>query len=149
MMSIRIALRAPLMFIFSIIMTLIQSPQMSWIFAITIPILLCVIILVMYFAIPLFNKLFKRYDSLNESIEENVRGIRVVKTYVREEYEKAKFDRVSDDLEKGFIKAEVYSYDDIKKYGSELALKEAGKLRMEGKSYIMQDGDIAFFRFNV
>ena len=106
MMSIRIALRAPLMFIFSIIMTLIQSPQMSWIFAITIPILLCVIILVMYFAIPLFNKLFKRYDSLNESIEENVRGIRVVKTYVREEYEKAKFDRVSDDLEKGFIKAE-------------------------------------------
>lgn len=106
MMSIRIALRAPLMFIFSIFMTLIQSPQMSWIFAITIPILLCVIILVMYFAIPLFNKLFKRYDSLNESIEENVRGIRVVKTYVREEYEKAKFDRVSDDLEKGFIKAE-------------------------------------------
>ena len=53
------------------------------------------------------------------------------------------------DFEKGFIKAEVYSYDDIKKYGSELALKEAGKLRMEGKSYIMQDGDIAFFRFNV
>ena len=106
MMSIRIALRVLLMFIFSIIMTLIQSPQMSWIFAITIPILLCVIILVMYFAIPLFNKLFKRYDSLNESIEENVRGIRVVKTYVREEYEKAKFDRVSDDLEKGFIKAE-------------------------------------------
>ena len=53
------------------------------------------------------------------------------------------------DFEKVFIKAEVYSYDDIKKYGSELALKEAGKLRMEGKSYIMQDGDIAFFRFNV
>ena len=43
----------------------------------------------------------------------------------------------------------VIDYDDIKKYGSELALKEAGKLRMEGKSYIMQDGDIAFFRFNV
>lgn len=53
------------------------------------------------------------------------------------------------DFEKGFIKAEIYSFDDLTKYGSELALKEAGKIRMEGKTYIMQDGDIAFFRFNV
>lgn len=53
------------------------------------------------------------------------------------------------DFEKGFIKAETYSFDDIKKYGSELALKEAGKLRMEGKTYVMQDGDVVFFRFNV
>jgi len=53
------------------------------------------------------------------------------------------------DFEKGFIKAEVYSYADIFNYKSELALKEAGKLRMEGKTYIMQDGDIVFFRFNV
>lgn len=56
---------------------------------------------------------------------------------------------IHSDFEKGFIKAEVYSYDDIKQYGSELALKEAGKLRMEGKTYVMQDGDVAFFRFNV
>lgn len=53
------------------------------------------------------------------------------------------------DFEKGFIKAEIYSYEDLAKYGSEVALKEAGKLRMEGKTYVMQDGDIAFFRFNV
>lgn len=53
------------------------------------------------------------------------------------------------DFEKGFIKAEVYSFDDIKTYGSELALKEAGKIRMEGKTYEMKDGDIVFFRFNV
>ena len=53
------------------------------------------------------------------------------------------------DFEKGFIKAEIYSYDDIKTYGSEQALKDAGKLRMEGKTYVMQDGDIVFFRFNV
>ncbi|HBF68786.1 MAG TPA: redox-regulated ATPase YchF, partial [Firmicutes bacterium] len=53
------------------------------------------------------------------------------------------------DFEKGFIKAEIYSFDDLTKYGSELALKEAGKIRMEGKTYTMQDGDIAFFRFNV
>ena len=53
------------------------------------------------------------------------------------------------DFEKGFIKAEVYSYDDIVKYKTELALKEAGKIRMEGKTYEMKDGDIVFFRFNV
>lgn len=53
------------------------------------------------------------------------------------------------DFEKGFIKTEVYSYDDIHNYKSELALKEAGKLRMEGKTYQMQDGDVVFFRFNV
>lgn len=53
------------------------------------------------------------------------------------------------DFEKGFIKAEVYSYEDLMEYGSELALKEHGKLRIEGKEYVMQDGDVVFFRFNV
>ena len=53
------------------------------------------------------------------------------------------------DFQKGFIKAEVTSYEDLKKLGSEKAVQEAGKLRLEGKEYIMQDGDICFFRFNV
>jgi ribosome-binding ATPase YchF (GTP1/OBG family) len=53
------------------------------------------------------------------------------------------------DFEKGFIKAEVYHYQDIVQYQSELAVKEAGKLRMEGKDYVVKDGDIMFFRFNV
>jgi len=53
------------------------------------------------------------------------------------------------DFEKGFIKAEIYSYEDLMEYKSELALKEHGKIRIEGKDYIMQDGDIVFFRFNV
>jgi hypothetical protein len=53
------------------------------------------------------------------------------------------------DFEKGFIKAEIYHYDDIAKLKSESAVKEAGKLRMEGKEYIVKDGDIIFFRFNV
>jgi len=53
------------------------------------------------------------------------------------------------DFERGFIKAEIYSYDDLMEYGSEQAVKEAGKLRIEGKEYIVQDGDIVFFRFNV
>ena len=56
---------------------------------------------------------------------------------------------IHSDFEKGFIKAEIYSFDDLVTYKSELALKEAGKLRMEGKTYVMQDGDCVFFRFNV
>ena len=56
---------------------------------------------------------------------------------------------IHSDFEKGFIKAEVYSYDDIHEYRSELALKEAGKIRIEGKTYEMKDGDVVFFRFNV
>ncbi len=53
------------------------------------------------------------------------------------------------DFERGFIKAEVMSFDDLKTYGSELKVKEAGKVRLEGKEYLMQDGDIVYFRFNV
>ena len=53
------------------------------------------------------------------------------------------------DFERGFIKAEIMSYDDLKKFGSEKAVKEAGRMRLEGKEYVMQDGDICYFRFNV
>ena len=53
------------------------------------------------------------------------------------------------DFEKGFIKAEVMSFNDLKTYGSEIKVKEAGKVRLEGKEYKMQDGDIVYFRFNV
>ena len=56
---------------------------------------------------------------------------------------------IHSDIERGFIKAEVMSFDDLEKYGSELKVKEAGKLRLEGKDYLMQDGDIVYFRFNV
>ncbi len=56
---------------------------------------------------------------------------------------------IHSDFEKGFIRAEVYSYEDFMEYGSEKALKEAGKLRVEGKEYVMKDGDVVFFRFNV
>ena len=56
---------------------------------------------------------------------------------------------IHSDFEKGFIRAEVTSYDDLIKYGDEQKVKEAGKARLEGKDYLMQDGDICFFRFNV
>ena len=57
--------------------------------------------------------------------------------------------KIHSDIERGFIKAEVMSYDDLIEYGSELKVKEAGKARLEGKEYLMQDGDICHFRFNV
>jgi len=56
---------------------------------------------------------------------------------------------IHSDFERGFIRAEVMSYEDLEKYGSEIKVKEAGKVRLEGKNYIMQDGDICYFRFNV
>lgn len=106
MMIIRTAVRSPLMLVFSIIMSVIQCPELSWIFAITIPILLFGLIAIIYSALPAFNKVFKKYDKLNESIEENVRGMRVVKTYCREEYEKEKFKGASHELQKGFLRGE-------------------------------------------
>lgn len=106
MMCIRIALRAPLMLIFSIVMAVIQSPQISWVYAVTVPILAVALIAIIWIVMPIFVKVFKKYDALNESIEENVRGIRVVKTYAREEYEKEKFKARSADIKNGFTKAE-------------------------------------------
>lgn len=106
MMCIRIALRAPLMLIFSIVMAVIQSPQISWVYAVTVPILAVALIAIIWVVMPIFVKVFKKYDALNESIEENVRGIRVVKTYAREEYEKEKFKARSADIKNGFTKAE-------------------------------------------
>jgi len=56
---------------------------------------------------------------------------------------------IHSDFEKGFIKAEVYHYDDLMNYGSENAVRAAGKMRQEGRDYVVQDGDIIFFKFNV
>ena len=106
MITIRIGIRAPLMLIFALVMTIIQSPQVSWIFAITIPVLILALGIIIRIVIPIFMKVFTKFDKLNESIEENVRGIRVVKTYVREDYEKEKFGKASDEIKKGFVKAE-------------------------------------------
>lgn len=106
MMLIRTAIRGPLMLIFSIVMSIIQCPKISWIFCVTIPVLAVGLVVIISNASPLFQKVFKKYDKLNESIEENVRGMRVVKTYTREEFEKDKFKTAAWDMQKGFIKAE-------------------------------------------
>ena len=106
MMIIRIAIRSPLMMIFSLIMTFIMGGNLGWIFVGVIPPLAAILLLIMLKVMPLFKRLFKKYDNLNESIQENVRGMRVVKSFVREDYEKRKFDRAATELQVDFTKAE-------------------------------------------
>lgn len=106
MMLIRIAIRSPLMFIFSIIMAYYMGGSLAMAFVIVVPILIVGLLLIVKFALPSFRKVFKRYDNLNESIEENVRGMRVVKGFSREEYEKKKFDKEAESIRKNFTFAE-------------------------------------------
>ncbi|MBR5314254.1 MAG: ABC transporter ATP-binding protein [Clostridia bacterium] len=106
MMLIRIAVRAPLMLIFSIIMAYIMGGALAGTFVVVIPILASGLILVAKNAMPAFRRVFKKYDRLNESIEENVRASRVVKGFSREEYEKEKFGKAADDITNDFTKAE-------------------------------------------
>ncbi len=106
MMLIRTAIRSPLMFIFSIVMSFSINSVLPAVFCVTIPILVFAIVMITKNAMPIFKRVFKRYDNLNESIQENVKGMRVVKAYVREDYETKKFEKVSDELCKDFTKAE-------------------------------------------
>ena len=105
-MMIRIVVRAPLMIIFSAIMAFVAGGWMAVIFVLLIPIIGLGLWFIGKNAFRIFSKVFKRYDKLNESVQENVSGIRVVKSYVREDYEKKKFTDASNSLAGGFIKAE-------------------------------------------
>lgn len=105
-MIIRIAVRAPLMFIISMIMAFLINPKISLIFLIVVPILFFLLILIAKIAHPYFEKVFKTYDELNNVVKENVAGIRVVKSYVREDYEIKKFNKVSKKIYDLFTKAE-------------------------------------------
>ncbi len=106
MMIIRTAVRAPLMLIFAIVMAAIMGGWLAMSFAVLVPLLAFGLILIGRRAMPAFKAVFKKYDKLNESIEENVRGARVVKGFSREELEKKKFKRASDDICNDFTKAE-------------------------------------------
>lgn len=106
MMLIRMAVRAPLMLIFSVVMTITVSPKLSIIFAVLVPLLAVAMFILIRSVYPIYRKAFKRYDKFNESVEENVRGMRVVKAYVREDYEKEKFDKESNALRKIFTKSD-------------------------------------------
>ena len=106
MMIVRIAVRCPVMIIFAAVMAFVLGGNLAWIFLAVIPVLVILLMIIMWKALPLFQKVFKKYDNLNESIQENIKGIRVVKSYVREDYEKQKFNRAADDVCKDFTRAE-------------------------------------------
>lgn len=106
MMLIRIAIRCPLMLIFAFVMAFVMGGKMACIFLIVAPILVFGLIMVISKTMPLFKRVFKKYDAINSSIQENVKGIRVVKSYVREEYEKQKFGAAAEDVCNDFTKAE-------------------------------------------
>ncbi len=106
MMLIRIAIRSPLLLIFSTVMAFIMGGKLAFVFVVVIPILAIGLLAIGKKAMPAFRSVFKKYDRLNESIEENVRGMRVVKGFSREEYEKQKFNKAADNIRKDFTKAE-------------------------------------------
>ncbi|MBO5213143.1 MAG: ABC transporter ATP-binding protein [Clostridia bacterium] len=106
MMLIRIAVRAPLMLIFSVIMAFIMGGSLALSFVVVIPFLVCGLLFVARNAMPAFRRVFKKYDRLNESIEENVRAMRVVKGFAREDYEKKKFGDAAEDIRGDFTRAE-------------------------------------------
>lgn len=106
MMLIRMAVRCPLMLIFSIIMAYRMGGMLSMSFVVIIPILVFALLLIARKAMPAFRAVFKKYDRLNESIEENVRGMRVVKGFSREEHEKNKFGKEAENIRADFTKAE-------------------------------------------
>ncbi len=106
MMIVRTAIRAPFMLVFSLVMSFTINARMALIFLGTVPFLATCLILIMKKAVPFFNRIFHKYDALNQSVQENIHGMRVVKSYVREDYEKEKFKKASDNVKNDFTKAE-------------------------------------------
>lgn len=106
MMIIRIAVRCPFMLVFALSMAIMMSPSLSMVYIMVLPVLAIGMIIMTKNAMPLFNRLFKKYDALNESVQENVSGIRVVKAFVREEHEIEKFNAASQELKTNFTRAE-------------------------------------------
>ncbi len=106
MMLIRTVVRAPSMLIFSCIMAFINQPDMAWVFLVAIPLLGVVMFLLSTKVFPLFRAMLKRYDKMNADVQENLVGIRVVKAFVREEYEEEKYRKSTEDVRKSQLKAE-------------------------------------------
>ena len=106
MMIIRIAVRSPMMFIFAMIMAFKMCPQLSTVYVIVVPFLAFALLLIIKKAMPLFDRILKKYDNLNNSVQENIKGMRVVKSFVREDYEKNKFAKASEEVRNDFTRAE-------------------------------------------
>ena len=107
MMIIRIAIRSPLMLVFSVISAIIVGKKLAWIFVGIIPVLFGGLILIAKLAMPIFRSVFQKYDDLNSSIQENVKAMRVVKSFVREDFETEKFVAASDNIRGDFTRAEA------------------------------------------
>ena len=105
-MLIRVAVRVPLMVVFAVIMTLRISWRMSLIFLGMLPFLVVILVVVIAVVFPIFRRVFKKYDALSNSVQENVSAIRVVKSFVTEDYERERFAAASQDLRADFAKAE-------------------------------------------
>ena len=105
-MCLRIVWRVPLQFIFAIIMSFVINPKLAWIFVAVVPLLAMCLFSIVRYVMPFFRRIFKKYDALNNSVQENVSGIRVVKAYVREEYETQKFQKAAGEVRDDFTKAE-------------------------------------------
>ena len=106
MMIVRVAFRSPVMMIVSLAMTYSINWQMGVIFTVLVPILGVGLVVIFKMVVPIFNKVFKKYDALNESVQENIKGIRVVKSYVREDYEIDKFDKAAENVRADFARGE-------------------------------------------
>ena len=106
MQIIRTAIRCPLMLVFALFMAYIMGGWLAFIFLAVVPFLAVALIAIVKVVHPIFRRIFKKYDALNESAEENLSGIRVVKSFVREGYEKNKFDTAAEDVRRDFTRAE-------------------------------------------
>ncbi len=105
-MCLRIAIRVPLQFLFAIIMSFSINASLAWIFVVIVPVLAIFLMTIMRIVMPFFRRIFKKYDALNNSVQENVGGIRVVKAFVREDYETEKFKKAAGEVRNDFTRAE-------------------------------------------
>ena len=105
-MSLVLAVRAPIMFVVAIIASFRINSQLAWIYVFCVPVILITMLILLSFVHPIFQRVFKTYDQLNNVVQENVRGIRVVKSFVREEYETQKFRKISEKIYTDFATAE-------------------------------------------
>ena len=105
-MCLRIAIRVPLQFLFAIIMSFSINARLAWIFVVIVPFVAIIIGSIARVVMPFFRLIFKKYDALNNSVQENVGGIRVVKSFVREKYETEKFEKAAGEVKNDFTRAE-------------------------------------------
>jgi len=106
MMTIRMAIRSPFMFVFSFVMSFIMGGKLAFIFVIVVPILLIGLAFILIKAMKIFKKIFYKYDDMNNTIQENIKAIRLVKSLVREDFEIEKFDKVASEVKQDFTFAE-------------------------------------------